>query len=73
MQSKRLSLLPIALSAVMLGGCTWFAPKPLPPPAPCDCQQAIDDLVKQAELYHEALKDKALLRESLKACERRGL
>lgn len=71
MRCKNLTHIAIALSFVILGGCGWLRPDPSLPPAPCDCRQAIDDLVLQAELYHQALKDKGLLRESLKACERR--
>lgn len=71
MRNKNWSLILIALSVVSLSGCGWLRPEPSPPPVPCNCQQAIDDLVLQAELYHQALKDKGLLRESLKACERR--
>lgn len=57
-----------SLSLVLwLSACTT----PLPPP-PCACQQLLDNFNAQALAYHDALKDKGLLRQAVKACNERG-
>lgn len=54
-------------TGVMLLSLSACATPPAPPP--CACQQAIDDLSMQAELFHQALKDKGNLRQQLKICQ----
>jgi outer membrane murein-binding lipoprotein Lpp len=65
---NRCWLLGAIVLSLVCAGCSAAKPKAA---APCPCQQAIDNLSSQAKLYHQALKDKGMLREQLKNCERR--
>lgn len=43
-----------------------------PAPIPCKCDQLLQSYKEQAADYHQALLDKGMLREALKACQRRA-
>ena len=61
---RKLSWLGLAIS-LSLAACAS------PPPPKCDCDVWISELAEVAKQHHAALRDKAVLRQALKACEER--
>jgi hypothetical protein len=57
--------LPLFVGLTLLNqGCSTIVP-------PCPCQQIAEDLDVSAELLAQALRDKGVLRQQLKACQER--